>query len=429
MHLLTLGLNHTTAPVEVRERLAFAEGDQPDSLRQLREGYGLSEVAILSTCNRSEIYAASDGPHLAPVHRYLAEQRRLDVADLSPCFYEYVDAEAATHLFRVSSGIDSLVIGESQILKQVREALETSQATGSARLVINEVFQRALRVGKRARSETDIGRGHLSVSTAAVELASQIFDSLDNRSALLLGAGEMIELTAQYLVDTGLTHFIVANRTVERAAELAGRFDGEAIPLDAIGDRLLEVDIVIASTAAPGFIVDAQMLRQAMSQRRGRPLFLIDIAVPRDIDPDVRGLDNVFLFDIDDLEGVVASNRQDREGEIRRVQDIVDEELVNFLHWFNSLSAGPLIRALREQAADLQTTELERWMGKLGHLTEEDRRLVEQVLRGYANKLLHQPLVQIRELANRDDGYLRLDTIRSLFDLDVAPEKDEESTS
>ena len=429
MHLLTLGLNHTTAPVEVRERLAFAESDQPDSLRQLREGYGLSEVAILSTCNRSEIYAASDGPHLEPVRRYLAEQRRLDVADLSPCFYEYIDAEAATHLFRVASGIDSLVIGESQILKQVREALETSQAVGSANPIINEVFQRALRVGKRARSETDIGRGHLSVSTAAVELASQIFDNLDDRSALLLGAGEMIELTAQYLVDTGLTHFIVANRTVERAAELAGRFDGEAIPLDAIGDRLLEVDIVIASTAAPGFIVDAQMLRQAMSQRRGRPLFLIDIAVPRDIDPDVRGLDNVFLFDIDDLEGVVASNRQDREGEIRRVQDIVDEELVNFLHWFNSLSAGPLIRALREQAADLQTTELERWMGKLGHLTEEDRRLVEQVLRGYANKLLHQPLVQIRELANRDDGYLRLDTIRSLFDLDVAPEKDEESTS
>ncbi|HIG18083.1 MAG TPA: glutamyl-tRNA reductase, partial [Candidatus Handelsmanbacteria bacterium] len=216
MHLLTLGLNHTTAPVEVRERLAFAEDDQPDSLRQLREGYGLSEVAILSTCNRSEIYAASNGPHLEPVRRYLAEQRSLDLEDLSPCFYEYIDAEAATHLFRVSSGIDSLVIGESQILKQVRESLETSQAVGSARLVINEVFQRALRVGKRARSETDIGRGHLSVSTAAVELASQIFDNLERRSALLLGAGEMIELTAQYLVDTGLTRFIVANRTFER---------------------------------------------------------------------------------------------------------------------------------------------------------------------------------------------------------------------
>jgi len=418
MHLLTLGLNHTTAPVEVRERLAFAEGDQPDSLRQLREGYGLSEVAILSTCNRSEIYAASDGPHLEPVRRYLAEQRRLDVVELAPCFYEYVDADAATHLFRVSSGIDSLVIGESQILKQVREALETSQAVGSARLVINEVFQRALRVGKRARTETDIGRGHLSVSTAAVELASQIFDNLESRSALLLGAGEMIELTAQYLVDTGLTRFVVANRTVERAADLARRFLGEAVALDAISDRLLEVDIVIASTAAPGYVLAADTVRKAMSQRRGRPLFLIDIAVPRDIDPAVRDLDNVFLFDIDDLETVVASNRQDREGEIRRVQAIVDDELGNFLHWFNALGAGPLIRALQEQAACLQTAELDRWAGKLNQLSEGDRQLVEQVLRGYANKLLHQPLVQIRELANRDDGYLRLDTVRRLFDLE-----------
>lgn len=423
MHLLTLGLNHTTAPVEVRERLAFAEDDQPDSLRQLREGYGLSEVAILSTCNRSEIYAASDGPHLEPVRRYLAEQRHLDVVELAPCFYEYIDADAATHLFRVSSGIDSLVIGESQILKQVREALETSQAVGSARLVINEVFQRALRVGKRARTETDIGRGHLSVSTAAVELASQIFDNLESRSALLLGAGEMIELTAQYLIDTGLTRFVVANRTVDRAADLARRFQGEAVALDAISDRLLEVDIVIASTAAPGYVLAADTVRKAMSKRRGRPLFLIDIAVPRDIDPAVRDVDNVFLFDIDDLETVVASNRQDREGEILRVQAIVDEELGNFLHWFNALSAGPLIRALRQQAAGLQTAELERWTGKLHHLSEEDRQLVEQVLRGYANKLLHQPLVQIRELANRDDGYLRLDTVRRLFDLD--PDSDD----
>jgi glutamyl-tRNA reductase len=429
MHLLTLGLNHTTAPVEVRERLAFAESDQPDSLRQLRESYGLSEVAILSTCNRSEIYAASEGSHLEPVRRYLAEQRRLDVAELSPCFYEYVDAEAATHLFRVSSGIDSLVIGESQILKQVREALETSQAVGSARLVINEVFQRALRVGKRARSETDIGRGHLSVSTAAVELAGQMFDSLENRSALLLGAGEMIELTARYLVDTGLTSFVVANRTVERAEQLASRFNGEAIALDAISTRLLETDIVISSTAAPGCVLDADVVREVMSKRRGRPLFLIDIAVPRDIDPAVRDLDNVFLFDMDDLESVVASNRQNREGEIRRVQEIVDDELGNFLHWFNSLSAGPLIRALRTQAAELQTAELERWMGKLAHLTDADRNIVEQVLRGYANKLLHQPLVQIRELANRDDGYMRLDTVRSLFDLEIEPGDYGKSTS
>ena len=423
MHLLTFGLNHTTAPVEVRERLAFAEDDRPASLRRLRDGYGLAEAAILSTCNRSEIYAAGNGSGLEAVRRFLAEERRVDVAALSSCTYE-----AAAHLFRVASGIDSLVIGESQILAQVRQSLETSQAAGSARLVINEVFQRALRVGKRARSETDIGRGHLSVSTAAVELAGQIFDDLSRHSALLLGAGEMIELTARYLLDTGLTRFVVANRTAANAELLARRFQGEAVSLEAVGERLLEADIVIAGTTAPGFVVDAGTVAAAMAGRRGRPLFLIDIAVPRDVDPEVRGLDNVFLFDIDDLESVVSANRREREGEIRRVQAIVDEELGGFLQWLNSLGSGAVIRALQEQASGLRSTELDRWSARLGHLSEEDRALVERILRGYANKLLHQPLVQIRELSASPDGHLHLDTVRRLFDLSPEQEKDEEET-
>ncbi len=428
MHLLTFGLNHTTAPVEVRERLAFAEDDRPASLRRLRDGYGLAEAAILSTCNRSEIYAAGNGSGLEAVRRFLAEERRVDVAALSSCTYEYLDGEAAAHLFRVAAGIDSLVIGESQILAQVRQSLETSQAAGSARLVINEVFQRALRVGKRARSETDIGRGHLSVSTAAVELAGQIFDDLSSHSALLLGAGEMIELTARYLLDTGLTRFVVANRTAANARRLARRFQGEAVSLEAVGERLLEADIVIAGTTAPGFVVDAGTVAAAMAGRRGRPLFLIDIAVPRDVDPEVRGLDNVFLFDIDDLESVVSSNRREREGEIRRVQAIVEEELAGFLHWLNSLGSGAVIRALQEQASGLRSTELDRWSARLGHLSEEDRALVERILRGYANKLLHQPLVQIRELSASPDGHLHLDTVRRLFDLSPEQEKDEEET-
>jgi glutamyl-tRNA reductase len=427
VHLLTLGLNHNTAPVEVRERLAFAESDQPDSLRRLREHYGLAEAAILSTCNRSEIYAASEESHFDGVQAYLAEHHAVDVGHIEPCLYRHVDAEAATHLFRVASGIDSLVIGESQILKQVREALELSQNTGSARLVINEVFQRALRVGKRARTETDIGRGRLSVATAAVELAGQIFDRLDDRQALLLGAGEMMELTAQYLVEATLTRFTVANRTIERAQDLARRFDGSAVALSDVEAQLKEADIVIASTAAPDFVISEDAVRRAMSERRGRPLFLIDIAVPRDIDPGIRDLDNVFLFDIDDLEGVVNANRSEREGEILRVQEIVDDELGQFLHWFNALGAGPLIKALRQQVNDLQGEELDRWHGKLAHLSESDQKLVESILRGYANKLLHQPLVQIRELANRDDGYVRLDTVRQLFHLDDSVDVDSAS--
>ena len=426
MRILTLGLNHRTAPVEIRERLAFPENDQPSALMRLVRDYELSEAAILSTCNRSELSLAADGDTgLDEARRFLAENQGVDVATLASHFYQLSDSEAAIHLFRVASGIDSLVLGESQILSQVRQTLETAQQNGSARLLLNELFQRALRVGKRARAETDIGRGRLSISTAAVELASQIFDSLEGRHALLLGAGEMIELTAQYLMESGIARFFVANRTYERGAELARRFDGTPLHFEDFTRRIAEIDIVISSTAAPDFVLGEEALRQAMQQRRGRPLFLIDIAVPRDIDPKVRDLDNVFLFDIDDLKKVVETNRSEHEREILQVQEIIAEELGDFLHWFNSLGTGPLIKALRQHAQDLSQVELDRWTGKLAHLPEQDRQLIASILKGYANKLLHQPLVQVREFANTEDAHIHLDTVRRLFGLNVAEEPEE----
>jgi glutamyl-tRNA reductase len=434
VRILTLGLNHRTAPVEIRERLAFSAADQPSALVRLIQDYGLSEAAILSTCNRSELYLAADGDHgLDEARRFLADSQGVDFKTLESHFYQLSDSEAAIHLFRVASGVDSLVIGESQILSQVRQALETAQQNGSARLLLNELFQRSLRVGKRARAETDIGRGRLSISTAAVELASQVFENLASCRALLIGAGEMGELTAQYLGDSGVEHLLVTNRTHARAKELARRFGGVAVPFEALTTQLAAVDIVISSTAAADPVIRSDDLRAAMRERRGRPLFLIDIAVPRDIDPAVRDIDNVFLFDIDDLEQVVAANRQEREGEIRRVQDIIDDELKQFLHWFNALGTGPLIRDLRQRAALLQDQELARWTAKLGQLSTDDRKLVAGILRGYANKLLHDPLVQIREFANDDEGYIRLDTVRRLFQLDdvsrsdAAPPAEDES--
>lgn len=426
MHILTLGLNHRTAPVEIREKLAFPEGDQPSALGRLVHDYGLHEAAILSTCNRSELYLAADGDGgLDEARRFLAENQGIDVQTLDSHFYQLSDSEAAIHLFRVASGVDSLVVGESQILSQVRQALETAQQNGSARLLLNELFQRSLRVGKRARAETDIGRGRLSVSTAAVELASQVFENIESCRALLVGAGEMCELTAQYLVDAGVEHLLVTNRTLARGEELARRFGGEAAPFETLATQLATVDIVISSTAATDYVISPGDLRHAMRERRGRPLFLIDIAVPRDIDPAARDLDNVFLFDIDDLEQVIAANRQERESEIDRVQDIIDDEMKQFLHWFNALGTGPLIRDLRQRAAVLQQQELARWTAKIAQLSVEDQKMVEGILRGYANKLLHNPLVQIREFANDDDGYVRLDTVRRLFDLDSAATEDE----
>jgi len=430
VHILALGLNHRTAPVEIREKLAFPEDVQPEALVRLVENYELREAAILFTCNRSEIYAVSEegDEGLEEARRFLAESQGVDVHALQPHLYAFSDRETALHLFRVACGIDSLVIGESQILKQVRDALERAQQNGSARLLVNELFQRSLRVGKRARTETDIGRGRLSISTAAVELAGQIFGDLESCSSLLLGAGEMGELTAQYLVDSRVRRLWVANRTRERAEELARRFGGEVADFADFPARLAEVDIVISSTAAPGFVILPAAVRRAMRQRRGRPLFLIDIAVPRDVDPQIRDLDNVFVFDIDDLEQVVESNRQEREQEIRQVQTLIEEEIEDFLHWFNALGTGPLIRGLRQRAEELRQVELDRWTGKLRHLSEEDRRTVEGLLRGYANKLLHLPLVQIRELANEEDGYIRLDTVRRLFGLDAGDDAEEQVT-
>ncbi len=426
MHILTLGLNHRTAPVEIRERLSFPANDQPSALTSLVRDYELSEAAILSTCNRSELYlAANDERGLDQARRFLAETQDIDLRLLESHFYQLSDSETAIHLFRVASGIDSLVVGESQILSQVRQSLETAQQNGSAHLLLNELFQRSLRVGKRARTETDISRGRLSISTAAVELANQVFEDLAKCQALLVGAGEMGELTAQYLVDAGVQQLRVSNRTLARAEELARRFGGEAIPFDSLAEQLASIDIVISSTAATDYVVRAEDLRQTMDQRRARPLFLIDIAVPRDIDPAARDIDNIFLFDIDDLEQVIAANRQEREAEIRQVQTIIDDELKQFLHWFNALGTGPLIRDLHQRAAQLQQQELERWANKLSQLSAADRQLVEGVLRGYANKLLHDPLVQIREFANDDDGYLRLNTVRRLFQLESGKAEDE----
>ena len=423
MQLLALGLNHKTAPVEVREKLALPESAQEEALSQLVEGYGLREAAILNTCNRSEIYLASEGPEgLDSARRFLSEHQGVDAVAFDPHFYALSNSEVAMHLFRVASGVDSLVVGESQILGQVRQALERAQQQGSARLMINDLCQRSLRVGKRARAETEIGRGRLSISTAAVELAGQGFDRLEGRSAMLMGAGEMGELTAQYLVDGGVADLLVANRTYQRAVDLAARFGGRPVSIDEVAEHLVQVDIVISSTAASDFVIGADLVRQAMGRRRGRPLFLIDIAVPRDIDPEVRQIDNAFLFDIDNLSQVVESNRQEREGEILKVQQIIDEELAEFLRWFNSLGTGSLIKALRQHGEALRQLELERWQGKLAHLSEEDRKVVESLLRGYANKLLHLPQVQIREFANADDGYLRLDTVRQLFGLDQEEE-------
>ena len=419
MQLLTLGLNHLTAPVEIRERLAFPEMDQPKALYQLTEEYGLHEAAILSTCNRSELYiAAEEGHGIEQAQQFLVDTRNIDINKLGHHFYTLEDHDAATHLFRVACGIESLVLGESQILNQVRSTLETAQRNGSTRLLLNELFQRSLRTGKRARNETNIGKGHLSISTAAVELAGQVFDNLSDCQAALIGAGEMAELTAKYLAEANIASLVIANRTIARANELARLYKGQGIALSQLSTNLTKMDIIIASTASNNFIITFDMIKSSMELRRGRPILLIDISVPRNIDPKIRNIDNVFLFDIDDLKQVVESHKKNREQEIERVQVIIEGELRDFLSWYNALGTGTLIKDLHNKSDRLREVELARWTSKLNQLEPHEKDLIERILKAYANKLLHDPLVQIRKFANEEDGLIRLDTVRKLFNVE-----------
>jgi glutamyl-tRNA reductase len=428
VHILTVGINHKTAPVEVRERLAFPASSLGAALRALTHRDGLTEAAILSTCNRAEIYTVAVEPErgVAETCRFLSEFHDVCDADFKPHLYQFHNGDAARHLFSVACGLDSLVLGESQILGQVREAFTIAQQNGAARLLLDELFRRSLNVGKRARTETDIGKGALSVSSAAVELAKQMFGHLRGRSVLILGAGKMGELTARHLVDNGVATVWVANRTPSRAVQMAEKFGGTAVPYEQFLDQMVKADIVISSTSAPTFILNAENLAPVMRRRRGWPLFLIDIAVPRDVDPDVRRLDNVFMFDIDDLEHVVAENRAERGKEVRKVEVMIEAEARDFLHWLNSLGTKPLITALRQHTEELQQAEMEKWLRKMPHLSDRDRDLIQAMMRGFANKMLHDPLTHIREFASQSDGYLHLETVRRLYNLDVTASSDSE---
>ncbi len=416
MQLLTLGLNHRTAPVELREQLAFAESRVGEAAAAILDrGIG-SEAAVLSTCNRAEIYlVARDGDAAVPaLEAFLSEYHRLPREVFHPHLYRRRDRDSSRHLFRVASGVDSMVLGESQILAQVRTAFEAARTAGAVKLVLDELFRRALNVGKRSRTETDIGRGALSVGSAAVELAKTIFGQLDGRTVLILGAGKMSELTVRHLIDSGARHVIVANRTHDRALELARQFGGRAVPYQELTPQLLVADIVIASTAAPHFVLTTEAVSRAMRARRGRPLFLIDIAVPRDIEPGVNDLDNAFLYNIDDLQEQIEQNRGERVKEVARVEGLIEIECDAFEAWRQHLELRPLLTELARKSEEVQARRLGEALARLPNLTERERELVRGAGKAIANELLHGVFTQLRN-ASRDDGYLEAELVRRLF--------------
>ncbi len=420
LNLLLTGLNHRTAPVEVRERLAVSADQLPRALGALRACPGVDEVMLLSTCNRVEVLAqsGSDTPlEQRPLVEALCRLRGLDAAALLPHIYTYRGEEALRHLFRVASSLDSMVLGEPQILGQLKEAHAAARQHGAIQTALEPVLARAFAVAKRVRNETAIGRNAVSVSYAAVDLARQIFGDLRPRQALLIGAGKMAELAAKHLRRAGCGRIHVTNRTRARAEQMAALVEGSVIDYETFGARLHEMDIVLASSGAPDYILRKDDLKAVLRKRQNRPVFLIDIAVPRNIDPAVDELENAYLYDIDDLGREVEANRQARRREAEEAEQIIQEEVQRLLERFRTREVAPVIVSLQQRLDELAREEMERWRGKLGADGERAEAL-EAYTRSLLNKLAHGPIVEIRRSAALPEGDRILAVIRRMFRLE-----------
>lgn len=417
MRLVLVGTSHHLAPVELRERLGFDERTGRELVSRLVAAN--AEAVALSTCNRVCVYLA---------HEDAAEARRLAVAELAlrsrfepreldRWLYTKSDENAARHLFRVASGLDSLVPGEAQILGQVRAAFEAADEAGSAGVVLHRLFRQALHAGRRVRRETRIGENPASVSSAAADLAARVFDDLPKRRVLLIGAGKMGELAAANLVTRGVGTLVIANRSAERGGALASRHGAIPVPFESIENELRHADIVVASTGAGGLVLSAAQVQRALRARRPRPVFFIDIAVPRDLDPEINEIDGCYLYDIDDLERVVEATVAGRREEAERAEAIVAEEAGAFSAWQRSLDVVPAIASLRRRAQEIRTAELTRASGKLAGLSQRERDAVESLTAQIVNKLLHAPTVRLKEAAAGAQASTYAETVRHLFDL------------
>jgi glutamyl-tRNA reductase len=420
MKLFITGLNHRTAPVEVRERLAFEETALPLALGKLKQRPGLLEGMILSTCNRVEVTVAAEekADAEATVEHFLADSRSVERSWVSPYLYRHDGQDAVRHLFRVASSLDSMVVGEPQILGQLKNAYALAKECGAISGFLDLVMTRAFNVAKRVRSETDIGENAVSVSYAAVELAREIFGSLAGKRVLLIGAGKMAESAARHLRRSGVSDILVANRTRARADALAEEFQGRAIDYQNFLQSMPDVDIILASSGAQDYILTREEMRGVIGRRRNRPMFLIDIAVPRNIEPSVNELDNVFLYDIDDLEKVVSTNMQGRIEVAAQAEDIIREEVERMMARLKTRQVAPTIVSLQEQLEQTRAAEIERMRAKLGKLTPQQEEAIEAITRGIINKIAHGPISELRRQASEPGGVHLVNIIRKLFRLE-----------
>ncbi|HWC76274.1 MAG TPA: glutamyl-tRNA reductase [Blastocatellia bacterium] len=422
MNIVLIGLSHRTAPVEMRERLAFAEAHLPTALSSLVDQNTVEEGLIVSTCNRVELLASSPGDPDKGIDRlrdFLCEFHHLEARTLNDCLYRHANSAAVKHVFRVASSLDSMVVGESQILGQVKEAYQSAIDAGTVGRVLSQLMHRAISVAKRVRTETGISQNPVSISSVAVELAKKIFGQLSNHTVLLVGAGEMAELAARKLMEDGKGKLIVTNRSGQRAEILAREFQGGAVNFEALYDVLPSADIVICSTGSSEYVIRPVETSCALKSRRKGPVLFIDISVPRNIDPAIADLDNAFLFDIDDLESVVQSNLREREREASAAEAIVDSEAQQFVETLRSLDIGPSVVEVKELISQLALAEFKRSRRRLGGLTAEQERAIQEVLiPALVNKLSHPVILHLRDAARNGEPAQVLDEFRKLLRLD-----------
>ncbi len=414
--IVVVGLNHRTAPLAVREGLAFPKERLADALTRLRAEAGLAEAMILSTCNRVEIYARSSEGCAPAISSFLSQFHGRASSEFEPHLYLLEGDAAVRHAFRVAASLDSMVLGEPQILGQVREAYEVAEKAGSLGSVLGALRNRSIAAARRARTETAIGRNAVTVSHVAVELARKIFGDLRERAVLLVGAGKMSELAARQMVESGARSTVLGGRTFAKADQLAAALGGRAAPFEALRSELVRADIVISGTGAPGVVITREDVEAAQTTRRARPLFLIDIAVPRDIAPEVARLAGVFLYDLDDLKTVAEANLRERRKEAAAAEAILDEEVGEFLEWRRSLEVVPVLVELRRRADEIRRTEMEKVRKRLGPLTSEQEAALEAATSAIVNKLLHGPTVQLKEMAGNGHPE-HVGFIRKLFGL------------
>jgi glutamyl-tRNA reductase len=416
MNFQIIGVNHNTAPVEVRERLALPESRMPDACKRLIEHPGIEEGMILSTCNRVEILAKTTNGH-ADLRGFLGHYFQVEPSEFDRHLYEYRAQDAVRHVFRVTSSLDSMVVGEPQILGQVQEAYAVARAVGSVHSQLDSLLTRAFAVAKRVRSETAVGSSAVSVASVAVELAKKVFGSLQGRSVYLVGAGKMTELAARHLVAHGAGAIFVANRTYDRAIGLAQKFNGQAIAFDRLYDTCDRADIVITSTGAPHAIFRREHGEMFLKRRRNRPMFFIDIAVPRDVDAGMNKVDGIFVYDIDDLQQAVSAHVADRKKEAERAEAIVTDEVQRFQARIQTLDVVPTIVSLQDHLETIRQAEIDRVRGRLGQLSPEQELAVDALTKGIVNKIMHTPISTLKTAARESEATTVIDLVRRLFNL------------